>query len=427
VRWVSPAVTDGAHSPEPRGQSRRPWAPRSGSSAPAGVALVHDWLTGMRGGEKVLDAICELYPDAPLYTLVHIRGSVSRRIEARRIYTSFIQHLPFSARLYRHCLPLFPVAVELFDLDPYDVVISTSHCAAKSVVRAGNAIHVCYCHSPMRYAWDQFEAYFGREQTGAVRSGLLRHVMARMARWDAATAQRVDRFLANSRYVAGRIRRYYNRGSTVVYPPVDTTFYRLPDDNRSRASNSLVVSALVPYKRVDVAIEACRRARVPLRIVGRGPEEQRLRRLAGPDVEFLGWRADEEIRDLYREAASVLLPGIEDFGMVPIEAQACGCPVVALGEGGACETVIDGTTGFLTASGSPEAFADALDRCRRTSFDPHVIREHAMRFSRARFMNGFQAAIAEVVGDRASGCPSAGTEGTRRPEADASVPGEHEQ
>ncbi|MCA1558957.1 MAG: glycosyltransferase, partial [Acidobacteria bacterium] len=189
------------------------------------VAILHDWLTGMRGGEKVLEAICELYPDATLHTLVRVPGTVSSAIESRRIRTSPVQALPASGRLYRHYLPLFPTVVELIDLDRYDLIISSSHCAVKSVVKPPCAVHVCYCHSPMRYAWDQFDAYFGPAQVGATVSRVLRPVMAWLARWDAATAGRVDRFLANSQYVAGRIRRYYNRGSTVVYPPVDTTFY----------------------------------------------------------------------------------------------------------------------------------------------------------------------------------------------------------
>ena len=361
------------------------------------VALVHDWLTGMRGGEKVLEAICELYPGAPLYTLIRVPGTVSRRIEDRRIVTSPLQWLPGAGRRYRSYLPLYPVAVECLDLDAYDLVISSSHSAAKSVIRRGTAVHVCYCHSPMRYAWDQFEAYFGVAQVGKLKNRLLRPVLAGLGRWDAATSARVDRFVANSAYVAARIRRYYNRGSTVVYPPVDTAFFRPAAEPRARTSRFLVVSALVPYKRVDVAIDACRRAGVPLTIVGKGPEQARLEALAGPDATFLGWRSDEEIRELYRTCAAVLLPGVEDFGMVPVEAQACGCPVVAAGVGGACETVQHRTTGILAEGDSPEAFASALDECRRTRFDEAAIRANADRFSRERFMTGFQAAVSDAV------------------------------
>jgi glycosyltransferase involved in cell wall biosynthesis len=372
-----------------------------GESRPSKVALVHDWLTGMRGGEKVLEAICELYPDATLYTLVQIPGSVSAEIERHRIRRSLVQRLPRAGVLYRQYLPLFPTMVELFDLDGYDLVISSSHCAVKSVIPSGAATHVCYCHSPMRYAWDQFSSYFGPAQVGNLRSRLLRPVLAGLARWDAATSTRVDRFLANSQYVAGRIRRYYNRGSTVVYPPVDTTFFRPPTSPAQPSEPTfLIVSALVPYKRVEVAIEACRRLGARLRIVGRGPEEARLRLLADSNVEFMGWCSDEDIRELYGQSTAVLLPGTEDFGMVPVEAQACGTPVVAYGQGGACETVLDGDTGVLVREDSPAAFADGLDRARSMRFDRAAIRGNAERFSRAQFMTRFQAAIASALAER---------------------------
>jgi glycosyltransferase involved in cell wall biosynthesis len=366
------------------------------------VAIIHDWLTGMRGGEKVLDAICEMYPEATIYTLVHVKGSVSPRIESHRIHRSAVQRLPKAARLYRQYLPLFPIAIETFDLDRYDLVISSSHCAAKSVIRAGSATHICYCHSPMRYAWDQFDAYFGPLQVGKFKSRILRPVLAQMARWDAATAGRVDHFLANSEYVAGRICRYYNRGSTVVYPPVDTTFYRPWASAPPQPSdpNFLVVSALVPYKRLDIAIEACRQVRARLKIVGRGPEEARLRALGGDFVDFLGWRTDEEIRDLYREATAVLLPGTEDFGMVVVEAQACGTPVVALGAGGACETVRDEVTGVLVREESVAAFAEGLDRVRSLTRDPDLLHAQADRFSRAHFMTNFQQAVGAALAER---------------------------
>ena len=346
----------------------------------------------MRGGEKVLQAICELYPEATLYTLVRVPGTVSPTIEGHPIRTSFVQRLPRVGRYYRHCLPLFPAAVELLDLDRYDLILSSSHCAVKSVIPRGAATHICYCHSPMRYAWDQFGAYFGPDQVGKMRSRLMRPVMAAMARWDASTAARVSRFLANSQYVAGRIRRYYNRRSTVVYPPVDTEFYR-PDPSGPSGPGALVVSALVPYKRLDIAIEACRLARVPLTVVGQGPEEARLRRLGAADVQWLGWRPDSEIRELYREAAVVLLPGTEDFGIVPVEAQACGTPVVAYADGGARETVIDGQTGALVAEPSAEAFAAAIREVIDRPLDRGVIRLNAERFSIPQFKARFRDAV----------------------------------
>jgi glycosyltransferase involved in cell wall biosynthesis len=251
----------------------------------------------------------------------------------------------------------------------------------------------------MRYAWDQFPEYFGPRQVGRTASAVLRPVMAALARWDAATAHRPDRFLANSQYVAGRIGRYYNRRSTVVYPPVDTDFYCPPTEcaRVPTPPGFLVVSALVPYKRLDVAIEACRKVRVPLRVAGSGPELARLQRLGGGDVEFLGWKSNEEIRQLYREATAVLLPGRDDFGMVPVEAQACGTPVVALDEGGARETVIDGRTGVLARDRSVEAFADALRSALDTRFDPQALRANALRFSRQRFLTDFKAAVDDAL------------------------------
>lgn len=356
------------------------------------VALVHDWLTGMRGGEKVLEALADLFPGAPIYTLVHVRGSVSAAIERHPIHAAFTSRLPSAARLYRHYLPLFPAAVEALDLDGFDLVISTSHCAVKSVLRPGRSRHLCYCHSPMRYAWDQFDRYFGPDRLGWL-SGAMRPVMEHLARWDAATAHRVDRYLANSQYVAGRIGRYYNRRSTVVYPPVDTRFYS--PGPPSERHGCLVVSALVPYKRVDLAIEACRRAGERLAVVGTGPDLDRLRQFAGDGVEFLGWRTDEEVRALYRGARAVLLTGEEDFGIVPVEAMACGTPVVALAAGGALETVVDGVTGRLVAAPDPSAFAEAIRDLPR--LDEGRLRAHAERFARDRFAAEFVAATTELM------------------------------
>jgi glycosyltransferase involved in cell wall biosynthesis len=359
----------------------------------ARIALVHDWLTGMRGGEKILEVLCELFPRAELFTLVHVPGSVSPAIEKLRIHRSFVSRLPRAGRWYRHYLPLFPTAVEQFNLDRFDFVLSTSHCAVKSVLKGSRARHLCYCMTPMRYAWDQFDAYFGADRLGGVGSGLLRPVLGRLARWDAETSGRADRYVAISQYVASRIRRYYNRQAGVIYPPVDTEFYR-PDGTQPDGS-ALIVSALVPYKRVDIAIEACRLAGTRLRVVGQGPELPRLRRMAGPHVEFLGTLSDDEVRGCYRQASVTLLPGEEDFGIVPLEAHACGRPVVALGRGGALETVIDGKTGVLVSDGSPGALAEGIARALRTPFEPAEIRRHAERFGRDRFA----AEVADMVSE----------------------------
>jgi glycosyltransferase involved in cell wall biosynthesis len=368
------------------------------------VALIHDWLTGMRGGERALLAFCEMFPDADLFTLVRVPGATDPIIERRRVRTSPIQWLPWPGRLYRHYLPLFPIAIEQFDLDGYDLVLSTSHCAAKSVVVSGHTRHLCYCLTPMRYAWDQFDAYFGPDRVGPRVSGLMRPVMAAMARWDRATERRVHRYLAISQYVARRISLYYNRQSSIVYPPVETTFYtpapsgapRGPAVNEGHATGMLVVSALVPYKRVDLAIAAAKRAHLPLTIVGDGPERAALEAAAGDGVRFLGWCTNEEIRDLYRASLATILPGEEDFGIVPLEAQACGRPVVALGRGGALETVIDGETGVLVEPGET-ALAQGLERAAGIAWDSARIRQHAERFSRDRFVREIEYAIDETM------------------------------
>jgi glycosyltransferase involved in cell wall biosynthesis len=361
------------------------------------IALIHDWLTGMRGGERALLAFCEMFPDADLFTLVRVPGATDPIIERRRVRTSPIQYLPFPGRLYRHYLPLFPSAIEQFDLDGYDIVLSTSHCAAKSVVVPGRTRHVCYCLTPMRYAWDQFDAYFGPERVGETMSRVMRPVMAALARWDRATEARVHRYLAISQYVARRIGLYYNRQSSIVYPPVETTFYT-PGDNNAPVDvkGMLVVSALVPYKRVDLAISAARLAKMPLTIVGDGPERDRLAALGGPGIEFRGWCTNEEIRDLYRSSIATILPGEEDFGIVPLESQACGRPVVALGRGGARETVVHDETGVLVEPGA-EALADGLRRAAEMEWDAVKIRQHAVRFSRERFVSEIQSAIDETM------------------------------
>jgi len=362
------------------------------------VALVHDWLTGMRGGEKVLETLCLLFPQGDIFTLIHTRGSVSATIESRRITTSFVQHLPGAATRYRQYLPLFPMAIEQLDLDGYDLVISSSHCVAKSAVAPGRARHLSYCFSPMRYAWDQFDEYFGPDRVGPVASRYLyRPMLARLARWDAATASRAHRFVAISQYVAGRIRRYYDREATVVYPPVDTAFYQPAPTVPGQ--HFLVVSALVPYKRIDRAILGCTQAGVPLRIIGSGPDRARLERMAGPSVHFLGSVPDDVVRAEYQGARGVILAGEEDFGIVPLEAQACGRPALALRRGGALETVREGETGLFFDEPTPESLASAIARLDTMSLDPRHARAHAERFSTERHIAGLRAAIEETLAE----------------------------
>ncbi len=354
------------------------------------VALVHDWLTGMRGGEKVLEEIASLFPESPLFTLLHVPGSVSPALESHPIETSFIQRLPGAARHYRTYLPLFPAAIERLDLAGFDLVVSSSHCAAKGVIPPPGSFHVCYCHTPMRYAWDQETVYFPRRH-GPV-AWARRVALARLRRWDAATASRVDLFLANSTFVAGRIRRYYGRDSEVLHPPVDVEFFT--PGAGAEGDYCLMVAALVPYKRIELAVEACGRLGIELRVVGEGPDRERLERL-GDAVRFLGRVDGVTLRALYRGARAFLQPGLEDFGISSVEALACGCPVVALGHGGVVDIVEDGVHGVLyEGDGGAGPLAAAIDKARKIGFNELNLRDRAGGFSGLRFRERFQDLLA---------------------------------
>jgi glycosyltransferase involved in cell wall biosynthesis len=361
----------------------------------ARVALVHDWLTGMRGGERCLEVFCELFPEADLFTLLHVPGSVSPVIERHRIVTSFIDRLPGAAGRYRHYLPLFPAAAERFDLRGYDLVLSSSHCVAKGVRPGPGARHVCYCFTPMRYIWDLYEDYFGR--AGLATRAVMRPLAAALRRWDRRSSARVDDFVAISRHIADRIRRCYARHADVIHPPVDVQRFELADE--VAGEHYLVVSALVPYKRLDLAVEAANRLRRRLVIVGTGPEERRLRSLAGDTVEFLGWRGDAEIAGLYRRAHALLFPGVEDFGITPLEAMAAGRPVIAFAAGGALETVVGldvpdaPPTGVFFDEQTVESIAAAMLRfeAARERFVPKALRSRAEAFARPRFKERVKA------------------------------------
>jgi glycosyltransferase involved in cell wall biosynthesis len=358
------------------------------------VALVHDWLTGMRGGEKVLAELCALYPGAPVYTLVRRPGATPPIEDGRAIVTSFLQRMPFGSSRYRYFLPLFPAAARMLRVEgPLDVMISSSHAAAKAVRAPAGARHICYCHSPMRYLWDDRGEYFAFGRSRLARRAALTPLRASLRRWDRAAVARVDLFVANSAYVRERIRELYDRDAAVVYPPVDTEFFT-PGDG-AREETALVVSALVPYKRVDLAVRAFTRARRRLQVVGTGTERRALERVAGPTVELLGPVDDVRLRELYRSSSMLVFPGREDFGIVPVEAQACGLPVVAFGEGGALETVVEGVTGVFFAEQTEAALLDAVERAERARFDPRALVANAARFSRERFRREFEAVVAE--------------------------------
>ena len=352
------------------------------SPSPPKVALVHDWLTGMRGGEKVLQHIAGLFPEAPIFTLFHFRGSVSADLESHPIVTSFLQDYPGVRRHYRRLLPLFPAAIEDFDFTPYDLIISSSHCVAKGAQPRPGAFHLCYCHTPMRYAWDQEQAYFPK-RTGLV-ARLRSLALARLRNWDVTSAGRVDLYLANSSFVATRIARYYHEQAEILHPPVDTENFH-PGAGPTQ-DFCLMVSALSPYKRIDLAIEACERQGVELRIVGEGPERQRLEQRCGPRTRLLGWVDDETLRVLFQQARCFLQPGIEDFGISSVEALACGCPLVALGRGGVLDIVEDGLHGVLYQDAdSVGALAAAIDKSFTISFNKSTLKRRAEDFSAAKF------------------------------------------
>ncbi len=356
------------------------------------TAIVHDWLTGMRGGERVLEAMLPLLPEPTVFTLFHVSGSVSPSIERYPIRTSFLDRVPFGRRHYRSFLPLFPRAVESFDLSGFDLVVSSSHCVAKGAIAPPGVPHLCYCHTPVRYAYEQFDAYFPKDRTRLY--WLKRRLIARLRDWDGRTAGRPTRYLANSSAVAERIRRQYAREATVCHPPVDLQFFS--PSGEPRGDFLLAVGALVPYKRFELALEAARALSRRLVLVGEGPEEDRLRARASPSVEILAKISRERLRGLYRGCAFFVQPGEEDFGIASAEAVACGAPVVALGRGGVRDIVREGVDGVLYPEESSAGLAAAVRRARTMRFDYTEMRRDVERFSADRFAREFRQALEDL-------------------------------
>ncbi len=358
------------------------------------VAIVHDWLTGMRGGEKCLEVFVRLFPQADLYTLLHIKGSVSPEIEDRKIAVSFLQNLPFVQSKYRYYLPLMPFAISGFDLRDYDLVLSSSHCVAKAVRVSPKALHICYCHTPMRYIWDQFDQYFGQPGSPKMASMAMKIIAPALRRWDVRMNRHVDFFIANSEHVQKRIKKYYDRESTVIYPPVDTEYFK--PQGLVKGDFFLILSAFAPYKRVDLAVEAFNKLGYPLVIIGTGQDEDRLRRLAKENIQFKGWLEPDEIRSYLERCRALIFPGEEDFGITPVEAQAMGRPVIAFGKGGVLETVVSSfgstvedsfnsqepATGVFFNEPTAEALMQAVAHFEtiESSFDPNSIRQKAQNF-----------------------------------------------
>lgn len=364
------------------------------------VALVHDWLTGMRGGENCLEVLCELYPDADLFTLLYVKDRLSGPIEGMKIRTSFLQRFPGISTYYRYCLPLFPTAIEGFNLKGYDLVVSTSHCVAKGVLPAPDSLHLCYCFTPMRYVWDMQPEYF---QDGRSRwEGLFMPFLAHYLRmWDATSSQRVDFFVAISHHVQRRIRKYYGRDSTVVYPPVDCDFFCPSVGPAKEGDYFLAVTALAPYKRLGLAVEAFNRMGRPLVVVGQGQGFGALKKRANKNIEFVGWQTRENVREYYRGCRAFIFPGEEDFGIAPLEAAACGRPVIAFGRGGCQETLVpfpgERAGAMFFDEPTPESLIDAVGRFERNvdCFDREAMRQNALRFRRDRFRDQIGAVIEE--------------------------------
>lgn len=352
------------------------------------LALVHDWLNQMGGAENVLEAMVDLYPGAPVYTSIYAPQRMPDRYRAWDIRTTWMDRLPGIHDHHQPYLPVYPLAWQGLDLGGYDVVLSNKSGFCHGV-QTGDAVHLCYCLTPTRYLW-HFDHYIAREEMSPATAALLRPVVAALKRWDYAAAQRVDRFVAISSAIQRRIARYYDRPSTIIYPPVETE--RFQPVGRS-GDYFLVVSRLIPYKRVDLAVRACTHLGLPLLVAGDGRDRAKLEAMAGPTVEFLGRVPGEDLPELMARARAFLFPGLEDFGIAPVEAQAAGTPVIAYRGGGALDTVIEGETGLFFDDQTAESLAAALEQFAALAFDPARCRANAERFSRQVFDRALAAAV----------------------------------
>lgn len=347
------------------------------------VALVHDYLNQMGGAERVVLALHELFPDAPLYTSIYDPNRVDPAFQHMDIRTSFMQKFPFIMKHHQPYLPFYPSAMENLDLRGYDLVLSSSSAFGKGVIVKPGTVHICYCHTPMRWCWNYHE-YVERERLGGMARRMLPLMMTRLRMWDQTSAARVDHFIANSPVIAERIQKYYRREAQVIPPPVEASRF-LFDPTRQLGDYLLILGRFVPYKRFDLAIQACNQLRLPLVVIGKGRDEKRLKAMAGPTIRFLGGLADTEVLEYFARCRAFLFPGEEDFGITPLEAQASGRPVIAYGAGGALSSVIEGITGTFFREQTVESLVGVLSSFDERRFDPQVIRNHALEFDKPRF------------------------------------------
>jgi len=350
------------------------------------IAIVHDYLNQYGGAERVLEVIHLLFPSAPVYTLLHDPRQLPQRFAEWNVIPSFLNSIPGHRRHYQKMLSLFPQAIESFDLREYQIVISSSNAWAKGVITSPETLHVCYVHTPMRFAWDWFHQI--PMEHSQLTNLFLVPLLNRIRLWDVSSSLRPDHYLANSIEVQHRVEKYYRRQSTLLYPPVDTDYFR-PDEGKSAGDYFLIVSRLKPYKRLDIAVEAFNKLGHKLVVVGEGSEYGRLKRCAGPNIEFTGRLADDQLRKYYRNCKALVFPGLEDFGIAPVEAQACGRPVIAFGKGGCRETVLNNQTGILFHRQTADSLMEAVNAFDLSQFDRNSIRKHAQSFDRKIFEEKF--------------------------------------
>lgn len=357
----------------------------------AKVAIIHDWLVNYGGAERVVESFLEIYPDADIYTLVYDEQKMGEIFKKEKVNTTFIQKIPKATKIYTKLLPLMPYAFEELDLSAYDLVISSSSCCSKGVITGPNTKHIAYIHSPMRYAWDLYYDY--KNRSGKLTKLFMSMFMKGLREWDYTSSQRIDMLIANSNYVAKRISKFWNRECKVIYPPVDID--RLSPNGKESEDFYVVFSRFVPYKRIDLAIEACKKLNRKLVVIGDGEQREYLKSLADDNITFTGRISDKEVKEYLQKCKAMIFSAEEDFGIVPLEAQACGRAVIAYGKGGALETVVDGVTGVFFEEQKIDSVVRAIEKFENLNLNTEQIYNHAMKFSRERF----KKEIEEVIQD----------------------------